>query len=472
MLVRTECLQRIPNFALVFDQMIGWIWWGVSLQYFGASQCPGPTKNCSHLLEAPHLVKIKTRNGVFRQVLVCNPGCSKFQLVPLFRLFTGRSCAPSRALSKRENKLKKLTERGRCVWTHSDSFKKSFHTDTHAHWKTKNGSNQRWAHKKDGSLKRNPLSNIAQKCHPKTFLQKVLGSWLDTMVFAPTQLQRAFAGNSLQPDIPQDVSMFCFLYPSETTISPCMWLLACGFLQQRSCAQKVWRQREEMTDIFILCCFCVCRSAKLIKDAILDNDFMRNLDEAQIREIVDCMYPVEYKPDSMIITEGDVGSLVYVMEGEFPNPDSADTKYCFSESGIQQVEKQTNWKIRGCMFSTRTWDNFQFCLQSTEGRVEVTKDGQKLSTMGPGKVFGELAILYNCTRTASVRGRSGTRSGACSRIFPGQVCKSSKSSQENRSRKIHGQPWPYPEQTSRYLSIKKRSRGSGTNSFKTKLFRF
>ncbi len=57
------------------------------------------------------------------------------------------------------------------------------------------------------------------------------------------------------------------------------------------------------------------RSRELIKAAILDNDFMRNLDTAQIREIVDCMYPVEYKKDSMIITEGDVGSLVYVMEG-------------------------------------------------------------------------------------------------------------------------------------------------------------
>ena len=43
---------------------------------------------------------------------------------------------------------------------------------------------------------------------------------------------------------------------------------------------------------------------------------MRNLDGAQIREIVDCMYPVEYNTDSMIITEGDVGSLVYVMEGK------------------------------------------------------------------------------------------------------------------------------------------------------------
>lgn len=38
-----------------------------------------------------------------------------------------------------------------------------------------------------------------------------------------------------------------------------------------------------------------------------------------------------------------------------------------------------------------------------EGKVEVTKEGMKLCTMGPGKVFGELAILYNCTRTATVR---------------------------------------------------------------------
>lgn len=37
----------------------------------------------------------------------------------------------------------------------------------------------------------------------------------------------------------------------------------------------------------------------------------------QIREIVDCMYPVQYAAKSLIIKEGDVGSIVYVMEGEF-----------------------------------------------------------------------------------------------------------------------------------------------------------
>ncbi|RMC11795.1 hypothetical protein DUI87_11921 [Hirundo rustica rustica] len=57
------------------------------------------------------------------------------------------------------------------------------------------------------------------------------------------------------------------------------------------------------------------RSKELIKEAILDNDFMKNLELSQIQEIVDCMYPVEYGKDSCIIKEGDVGSLVYVMEG-------------------------------------------------------------------------------------------------------------------------------------------------------------
>lgn len=43
---------------------------------------------------------------------------------------------------------------------------------------------------------------------------------------------------------------------------------------------------------------------------------MKNLESTQIREIVDCMYPVQYAAGSLIIKEGDVGSIVYVMEGE------------------------------------------------------------------------------------------------------------------------------------------------------------
>ncbi|EFX84317.1 hypothetical protein DAPPUDRAFT_194528 [Daphnia pulex] len=94
------------------------------------------------------------------------------------------------------------------------------------------------------------------------------------------------------------------------------------------------------------------RSRELIKTAIMKNDFMKNLELAQIREIVDCMYPVNYQRGSLIIKEGDVGSIMYVME---------------------------------------------------EGKVEVSRKGNCLSTMTPGKVMGELAILYNCKRTATIK---------------------------------------------------------------------
>ncbi|VDQ00436.1 unnamed protein product [Trichobilharzia regenti] len=39
-----------------------------------------------------------------------------------------------------------------------------------------------------------------------------------------------------------------------------------------------------------------------------------------------------------------------------------------------------------------------------EGEFEVSKGGKRLYVMGAGRCFGELALLYNCKRTASVKG--------------------------------------------------------------------
>lgn len=41
---------------------------------------------------------------------------------------------------------------------------------------------------------------------------------------------------------------------------------------------------------------------------------------------------------------------------------------------------------------------------SADGELEVIKDNKILGRMGAGKAFGELAILYNCRRTASIKG--------------------------------------------------------------------
>ena len=44
-----------------------------------------------------------------------------------------------------------------------------------------------------------------------------------------------------------------------------------------------------------------------------------------------------------------------------------------------------------------------------DGFVQVVKGGQVRSTMGQGKLFGELAILYNCTRTATIKAQGDTK---------------------------------------------------------------
>lgn len=106
-------------------------------------------------------------------------------------------------------------------------------------------------------------------------------------------------------------------------------------------------------------------SIEIIRAAILDNDFLQNLDSDQLGEIVDCMYSVDFQADCVIIREGDPGSSVYVME---------------------------------------------------EGKVEVTKQGKFLCTMGNGKVFGELAILYNCTRSATVKALTACKLWAIDRL--------------------------------------------------------
>ncbi len=69
-------------------------------------------------------------------------------------------------------------------------------------------------------------------------------------------------------------------------------------------------------------------SRQLIKSAIMDNDFMKNLEPTQIKEIVDCMYPMEYARGSLIIKEGDIGSIVYVMEGRKRRLETYIANYC------------------------------------------------------------------------------------------------------------------------------------------------
>ena len=54
------------------------------------------------------------------------------------------------------------------------------------------------------------------------------------------------------------------------------------------------------------------RSKQVIRDAILLNDFTKNFDSSQTREIVECMFPIDYKKGQIVINEGDSGAHFYV----------------------------------------------------------------------------------------------------------------------------------------------------------------
>eukprot|EP00118_Oscarella_pearsei_P013533 m.109085 g.109085 ORF g.109085 m.109085 type:complete len:687 (+) comp37339_c0_seq4:105-2165(+) len=96
----------------------------------------------------------------------------------------------------------------------------------------------------------------------------------------------------------------------------------------------------------------------LIKKAIARNEFMQKLEKGQISEMVECMESKDFKKDQFIIREGSTGTELYVI---------------------------------------------------AEGSVEVTVSNQHRGEIGPGVVFGELAILYNCRRTAQVKALSDCR---------------------------------------------------------------
>ncbi|KAF7667862.1 hypothetical protein LDENG_00040760 [Lucifuga dentata] len=104
---------------------------------------------------------------------------------------------------------------------------------------------------------------------------------------------------------------------------------------------------------------------KLINDAIMNNDFLKKLEPQHMREMVDCMYEKIYTEGKLVIQEGKPGNYLYVL---------------------------------------------------AEGLLEVIQNGKLLGEMRPGTAFGELAILYNCKRTATVKAVAQSQIWALDRL--------------------------------------------------------
>lgn len=96
------------------------------------------------------------------------------------------------------------------------------------------------------------------------------------------------------------------------------------------------------------------RSKQQIKDAVLENDFLKHLDCVQIRELVESMYSRDVDFEEFVVRENEPGNHLFV---------------------------------------------------SAEGEFEIIVNDKVLGTLPAGRAFGELAILYNCRRTASIRGK-------------------------------------------------------------------
>lgn len=93
----------------------------------------------------------------------------------------------------------------------------------------------------------------------------------------------------------------------------------------------------------------------LIVKAIQTNDFLSRLDDEQIAMMVDLLMASRFKPGQEVIKEGSEGNSMYIVAA---------------------------------------------------GELLVTQGGRNLRTLNTGDVFGELAILYNCKRTATVKAKT------------------------------------------------------------------
>ncbi|KAM3610647.1 uncharacterized protein V6R79_006901 [Siganus canaliculatus] len=103
---------------------------------------------------------------------------------------------------------------------------------------------------------------------------------------------------------------------------------------------------------------------KLLTDALNKNQYLKRLELQQIKDMVECMYERTYQQGEYAIKQGEPGNHLFVL---------------------------------------------------ADGKLDVFQHNKLLTSIAVWTTFGELAILYNCTRTASVRAVNKVRTWALDR---------------------------------------------------------
>ncbi|KAG7188202.1 hypothetical protein KM043_016077 [Ampulex compressa] len=98
------------------------------------------------------------------------------------------------------------------------------------------------------------------------------------------------------------------------------------------------------------------RCRRQIQRAIVENEFLGNLEDNQVEALVSAMYPKQIPPNTLVISEGDIGSHLYV---------------------------------------------------SAEGEFDIYQGNKFQRSFGPGIAFGEIALLYNTKRLRTISVKKG-----------------------------------------------------------------
>ncbi|XP_067846715.1 cGMP-dependent protein kinase 2 [Heptranchias perlo] len=103
---------------------------------------------------------------------------------------------------------------------------------------------------------------------------------------------------------------------------------------------------------------------KLITEALNKNQFLKRMETQHVRDMAECMYEKNYQHGDYVIKQGEPGNHLFVL---------------------------------------------------AEGKLEVFQNNKILTSISIWTAFGELAILYNCTRTASVKAVTSVKTWALDR---------------------------------------------------------
>uniref|UniRef100_A0A3B4ANG5 cGMP-dependent protein kinase n=1 Tax=Periophthalmus magnuspinnatus TaxID=409849 RepID=A0A3B4ANG5_9GOBI len=115
-------------------------------------------------------------------------------------------------------------------------------------------------------------------------------------------------------------------------------------------------------------------------EALMKNQYLRRLDPQPLRLMVECMYARSYQQGELVTQQGERGHHLFVL---------------------------------------------------AEGKLEVLQNQRLLSSLSPWTTFGELAILYNCTRTASIRAVDSVETWALDReVFQNIMRRTAETRQE------------------------------------------